>query len=158
MKRTITFKLNGEERTVDVLPNEILLDVIRDRIGIKSPKYGCGRGECGACNVLLDGKSVRSCLILAVEVDGQEIVTIEGLSQHGLTELQESFLSHNSFQCGFCTPGMTITLHELLERNPHPDEEEIKESLGGNLCRCTGYTPIIEAVKHVCKCGEGKNE
>ncbi len=151
MKKTITLTLNGEVRAVDVEPNDILLDVIRDKLGIKSPKYGCGRGDCGTCTVLLDGKSVRSCLILAVEADGSEIVTVEGLSRDGLTPLQEAFIKHNSFQCGYCAPGMTLSATALLEKNPHPSREEVQEAIAGNLCRCTGYTAIIDAILEVGK-------
>lgn len=147
--KKISIKLNGETRYVHVDPNEVLLDVLRDKLGTKSPKSGCERGDCGACAVLLNGKSVRSCLILAIEVDGQEITTVEGLSQGGLTPLQESFIKHNSFQCGFCAPGITISATELLKNNPHPTRDEIKEAIAGNLCRCTGYTSIIEAIEEV---------
>ncbi|MFO7659413.1 MAG: (2Fe-2S)-binding protein [Candidatus Cloacimonadaceae bacterium] len=145
----IKFTLNDEIRNIDVQPNEILLDVLRDKLGTKSPKCGCERGDCGACAVLLNGKSVRSCLVFAIEVDGQEIRTLEGISQPKLTKLQETFIELNSFQCGFCAPGVIVTATELLEKNPHPDLEEIKEALAGNLCRCTGYTPIFDAIlKH----------
>lgn len=147
----INFKLNGENRSIDVKSNEILLDVLRNRLGIKSPKYGCGRGDCGTCTILLDGKSVRSCLILAAEVDGSEITTVEGLSKNGITPLQQAFVDNNSFQCGFCAPGMVITSTELLQNNPNPNEEQIKEAIGGNLCRCTGYVQIIEAISSVAK-------
>ena len=147
MMKTIMLKLNGESRSLDVEPSDLLLEVLRDKLGIKSPKIGCQRGDCGVCTVLLDGKSVRSCLILAIEADGREIRTVEGLSKSGTTELQKSFLKHNSFQCGFCAPGMVLAATELLERNPHPDEEEIKEAIAGNLCRCTGYEPIVKAIK-----------
>jgi len=146
MKREIALKLNGYETTVVVEPHEKLLDVLRDKLGVKSPKYGCGRGECGACSVLLNGKSVRTCIMYAVEADGQEIVTVEGLEKDGLTPLQESFLSHNSFQCGFCAPGMIISATELLTSNPHPNEEEIREAIAGNLCRCTGYGSVVDAI------------
>src|SRR5271157_5503044 len=105
MKKHITLKLNNETRSLDVEPSDILLDVLREKLGVKSPKIGCERGDCGACTVLLDGKSVRTCLVLAIEVDGGEITTVEGLSRAGLTPLQEAFLKHNSFQCGFCAPG-----------------------------------------------------
>lgn len=149
--KKISIKLNGETRYIHVNPNEVLLDVLRDKLGTKSPKSGCERGDCGACAVLLNGKSVRSCLILAIEVDGQEITTVEGLSQGGLTPLQESFIKHNSFQCGFCAPGITISATELLNKNPHPTRDEIKEAIAGNLCRCTGYTSIIEAIEEVAK-------
>lgn len=146
MKKTITFTLNGENRSLDVEPWDVLLDVLRDRLGIKSPKVGCDSGDCGTCTIMINDRTVRSCLILAIEVDGQELITLEGLMNDGLTPLQQSFLDHNSFQCGFCTPGMIMSTTELLEKNPKPDKEEIKEALSGNLCRCTGYAPIIDAV------------
>ena len=142
----ILFTLNGERRTVNIEPNDILLDVLRDKLGIKSPKCGCDRGDCGACAVLLNGKSVRSCLIFAIEVNGQEITTLEGISKNELSTLQQALINNNSFQCGYCAPGIIITATELLSKNPHPTLEEVKESLSGNLCRCTGYIPIIEAV------------
>ncbi len=146
MKETIiNFKLNGTSQSLSVKSDDVLLDVLRDRLGIKSPKTGCDRGDCGACTVFLNGKTVRSCIVLAVEADGCEIVTLEGLSEKP-TRLQESFARHNSFQCGFCTPGVILSATELLRKNPHPDKKEIKEAIAGNLCRCTGYTPIIEAI------------
>jgi carbon-monoxide dehydrogenase small subunit len=146
MIRKISIILNGEKRSVYVEPNDLLLDVLRDKLGDKTPKYGCGRGDCGTCTVLVNGKSVRSCLILAVEVDGQEVTTLEGISKNGLTELQKYFIKHSSFQCGFCAPGMIVALDEFLKKNPKPSEEEVKEAISGNLCRCTGYVPIIRAV------------
>jgi len=142
----IKFKLNKEFRTIDVEPNETLLDVLRDKLGMKSPKCGCDRGDCGACAVLLDGKSVRSCLIFAIEVNGQDVTTLEGISQPKLSKIQEKFIEFNSFQCGYCAPGVIISTTELLESNPDPNLEEIKEALSGNLCRCTGYTPIFDAI------------
>ncbi len=145
----IKFILNNEMRTVDVEPNETLLDVLRDKMGVKSPKCGCDRGDCGACAVMIDGKSVRSCLVFAIEVNGQEVTTLEGISQPKLTKLQEAFIQFNSFQCGYCAPGVIISATELLNNNPHPDLEEIKEALSGNLCRCTGYQPIFEAIMDV---------
>jgi carbon-monoxide dehydrogenase small subunit len=156
MKRSITLNVNGEGRSVDVEPNETLLEVLRERLGIKSPKIGCERGDCGSCTVLLDGRSVRSCLILAVELDGHEIVTIEGLSKNGLTELQQAFIDNNSFQCGFCAPGIMLAATELLARNPSPTEDEVKEAISGNLCRCTGYEPIVKAVLEVSGKGGGR--
>ncbi len=143
----INFRLNGKPFGIDVEPYEILLEVLRDRLGLKSPKCGCNRGDCGTCTVLLDGRTVRSCLVLAVEADGAEITTIEGLMADGtLTPLQESFLAHNSFQCGFCSPGVILSATELLRGNPKPSKQEIKEALSGNLCRCTGYSSIIDAI------------
>ena len=146
MKTTITLNVNGEEWDVDVEPNDTLLDVLRTKIGVKSPKVGCERGDCGSCTVLLDGKSVRSCLVLAIEANGQGIITVEGLARDGANELQEAFVEKNAFQCGFCAPGIVLSVSELLAKNPSPTEEEIKESISGNLCRCTGYEPIVEAV------------
>jgi len=150
----ITLKLNGETRSLDVAPNDILLDVLREKLGIKSPKVGCERGDCGACTILLDGKPVRSCLILAAEADGHEITTVEGLGQDGLTPLQQAFIEHSSFQCGFCAPGVVLAATALLTENPNPSDEQIREAIAGNLCRCTGYEPIIEAVKAVIAGGE----
>ena len=149
MKKTITLTINGELRSVDVEPNDILLYVLRDKLGVKSPKIGCERGDCGTCTILLNGEPVRSCLILAIEMDGQEITTVEGLSEDGLTPLQEKFVEHNSFQCGFCAPGMTLTATKFLEKNPHPTRAEVQEAIAGNLCRCTGYEQIIEAILDV---------
>ncbi len=146
MTKRITLILNGEKRTVEVEPNDVLLDILREKLGASSPKIGCERGDCGACTVLLDGKSVRSCLILAIEADGHEITTVEGLSRDGLTPLQESFLKHGAFQCGFCAPGFVLSATELLQKNRHPSEAEVKEAVAGNLCRCTGYKPIIDAI------------
>ena len=146
MKQRITLTVNGEVRTVDVEPHEILLDVLRNQLGVKSPKIGCEGGDCGTCTILLDGKTVRSCLILAIEADEHEITTVEGLSKNGPTPLQQAFIKHNAFQCGFCAPGIVLAATELLERTPHPTEEEVKEAISGNLCRCTGYQPIVKAV------------
>jgi carbon-monoxide dehydrogenase small subunit len=147
MKKQIAFILNGEKRSVDLQSNQTLLEMLREKLGIKSPKCGCDRGDCGSCTVMIDGRAVRSCLVLAVEVDGCVVKTLEGMMPGGeLTPLQKSFLAHNSFQCGFCTPGVILSVSELIEKNPQPDQDEIKEALSGNLCRCTGYSPIIEAV------------
>lgn len=147
----IKIVLNHEERVVEVQPHETLLDVLREKLGVISPKCGCDRGDCGACNVLINGRSVRSCLILAVEVDGHEIVTVEGLSEDGLTKIQGSLIDNNAFQCGFCAPGIIISATELLNKNDRPTREEIKEALSGNLCRCTGYLPILEAIENSTK-------
>ncbi len=156
MTKRITLKLNQEARSVEVEPNDLLLDVLRDKLGVKSPKIGCERGDCGACTVLLDGRSVRTCLILAIEADGHDITTVEGLGRSGLTPLQQSFLEHGSFQCGFCAPGMVLAATELLGKNPRPTEAEVREAIAGNLCRCTGYKPIIDAVLAVSgKAGRG---
>ena len=146
MVQELTITVNSEERKVPVEANETLLEVLRDRMGITSPKCGCDRGDCGACTVLLDGRSVRSCLVLAVEVAGHEVTTLEGLNRDGLTPLQQAFLDRNAFQCGFCAPGIILTVTDLLARNPNPSREDVQEALTGNLCRCTGYAPIIDAV------------
>jgi aerobic-type carbon monoxide dehydrogenase small subunit (CoxS/CutS family) len=149
MKKLITIRLNQETRTVEVEPNDVLLDVLREKLGVKSPKIGCERGDCGACTVLLDGKSVRSCLILAIEAHGHEVTTLEGVSQAGLTPLQQSMLDRGAFQCGFCAPGVVLAATELLRKNTHPSKAEIKEAIAGNLCRCTGYESIIDAIAAV---------
>lgn len=146
-KTTIELILNGVKRQVDVEPNDVLLDVLREKLGIKSPKVGCDRGDCGTCTIFFNGRTVRSCLVLAIEAHGGEIVTLEGISKDGPTKLQKSFVEHSSFQCGFCAPGMVLSATELLRKNPKPSRGEIQEAIAGNLCRCTGYTPIIEAIE-----------
>lgn len=152
--KELNLNVNNELRSVYVEPNEILLDVLRDKLGIKSPKCGCERGDCGACTVLLDGRAVRSCLVLAVEAEGHCITTVEGISAEKLSALQEAFIQFNSFQCGYCAPGIILAVTELLEKHPKPTLDEIKESIAGNLCRCTGYTPIFDAIMAVTR--EGK--
>jgi carbon-monoxide dehydrogenase small subunit len=149
MKKTITFTLNAETRSVDVESTETLLEVLRNKLGVKSPKCGCDRGDCGTCTVLLNSESVRSCLIFAIEIEGQEVITLEGLSKDDLTPLQKAFIEHSSFQCGFCAPGIILTATELLNNNAHPTKEDVKEAIAGNLCRCTGYEPILEAILDV---------
>jgi carbon-monoxide dehydrogenase small subunit len=149
--KEIAIRLNGAMRRVAVRPNETLLDMLRGKLGIKTPKEGCGRGDCGACTVLLDGKVVRSCLILAIETDGQSVVTLEGVGQKKPTALQKAFIDSNVFQCGFCAPGVVLAASALLEEKPRPSEHEVREALAGNLCRCTGYEPIVEAVLAVAK-------
>ncbi len=151
MKQEIKFKLNNETNSIEVEPSETLLEVLRDRLGVKSPKCGCDKGDCGTCTVMINCKTVRSCLVLAIEVEGMDVVTLEGLMDSGLTPLQKSFIEHNSFQCGFCAPGMILSATELLAKNQKPKKEEIQEALSGNLCRCTGYTPIIDAIIGVSK-------
>ncbi|NHV97507.1 MAG: (2Fe-2S)-binding protein [Thaumarchaeota archaeon] len=149
MKQRIKLFVNGDVYEVYTEPNRTLLDVLREDLELTGTKRGCDSGECGACTVLLNGKPVNSCLVLAPEVDGQEVVTIEGISKPGspLHPVQEAFIEKWAIQCGFCTPGMIISAKALLDRNPDPSEEEIKQALAGNLCRCTGYVKIIEAVK-----------
>ena len=138
--------MNGEKVSLEVAPHEILLEVLRDKLGVKSPKCGCNKGDCGTCTVIINNKTVRSCLVLAIEVDNQEVVTLEGLMHSGLTLLQESFLKNNSFQCGFCAPGIILSATELLGKNSRPEKREIQEAIAGNLCRCSGYSPIIDAI------------
>lgn len=150
----IRFELNGFMRSLDVEPNDILLDVLRDDLGTKAPKCGCDRGDCGACTVLLNGQSIRSCLVLAIEIDGQKVETLEGVSRFGITPLQRVFHEHNAFQCGYCAPGIIMSTTELLRENPHPTREQIQEALAGNLCRCTGYESIIKAILAATQKGE----
>lgn len=150
MKYKINFTLNNEEVSYEVEPNKTLLRMLRDDFDLTGAKEGCGQGECGACTILLDGKPVNSCLILAVDADGKDILTIEGLSSgNELDELQLSFITNGALQCGYCTPGMILSAKGLLNENPHPTEEEVKEAISGNLCRCTGYKKIIEAIMKV---------
>ncbi len=145
-RHQILTTINGEPTPLEVRPNEVLLDVLRTKVGVKSPKIGCERGDCGSCTVLLDGLTVRSCLVLAIEADGHEITTVEGIEHDGLTSVQETLIEHSSFQCGFCAPGIVLSAAELIDRNPHPSADEVREAIAGNLCRCTGYEPIVEAV------------
>jgi carbon-monoxide dehydrogenase small subunit len=149
LKKQITLTVNGVKRELFVASHDLLLNVLRDHLELTGAKYGCGIGECGSCTVLLDGEPVLACLTLAAAVDGSEVVTIEGLSgaDGGLHPVQESFLNHGAVQCGFCTPGMILTGKALLDENPQPTEEEIREYIRGNLCRCTGYTQIVKAIK-----------
>lgn len=155
MLHEITLTVNGEQRTIAVKSHHTLLKVLREQLGITSPKIGCENGECGACTVLMNGKAVNSCLVLAVEADGAVIETVENLSKEGeLHPLQQAFVEHNAIQCGFCTPGMIMSAKGLLDRNPHPTVDEVKEALAGNLCRCTGYIRIVDAVMDVVKKGD----
>ncbi|MCS7126226.1 MAG: (2Fe-2S)-binding protein [Aigarchaeota archaeon] len=151
-RKKITFKINGEEKTLEVEPNKTLLWLIREELKLKGTKRACERGDCGLCTVLLNGEPVKSCLVLAVEVDGSEIITVEGLARNGeLTPLQRAFIEHGALQCGFCTPAFLIVGHWLINRNPRPSREEVIEALNGVLCRCTGYRSIIDAILSVTK-------
>ena len=150
MKKVISFNLNGEDIQVLAEPNRTLLDLLRDDLGLTGTKKGCEAGECGACTVMLDGRPVNSCITLAAEVEGCRVITVEGVAQDGqLSPLQRQFIDKWAFQCGYCTAGMILSAKALLERNPHPTELEIREAIEGNLCRCTGYVKIIEAIQAV---------
>ncbi len=152
MKQLITLNVNGASYEVAVDARRTLLDVLRGELGLTGTKEGCSMGECGACTVLMEGKPVLACLVLAMDARNKEILTIEGLAENGrLHPLQQAFVDHGAVQCGFCTPGFILSAKGLLDRSPHPSEEEVKSALGGNLCRCTGYTKIVEAVMAVAK-------
>jgi len=148
MKRVITMYVNGREYEIAVAPNRTLTQVLREELGLLGTKEGCGIGDCGACTVILDGRPVNSCLVLAVQANGSRITTIEGVAEdQNLHPVQQAFVDHGAIQCGFCTPGMVLSAKSLLERNPHPTELEVREAISGNLCRCTGYQKIVEAVQ-----------
>ena len=151
MKRTVKFALNGEPVEVEIEPHLTLLQVLRDKLELTGTKEGCGMGECGSCTVLLDGKTINSCIFPALEVEGRKVTTIEGLmdAQGNLHPIQKAFVEHGAVQCGFCTPGMVLSAKALLDENPKPSEEEIRNGIAGNLCRCTGYLQIIQAIKAV---------
>lgn len=151
-KQKLHLFVNGEEVFTEVAPNKTLLWLLREELGLTGTKEGCGAGECGACTVIFNGKSVNSCLVMALESEGAEVLTIEGEAKNGeLSELQKAFIKHNALQCGFCTPGMVMSARALLNRNPSPTREDIKEAMQGNLCRCTGYETIAEAIESVVK-------
>jgi aerobic carbon-monoxide dehydrogenase small subunit len=152
MTKLIKIKLNVNkiDYEISISSNKTLLDVLRKDIGLTGTKRGCEIGECGACTVIMDGEAVNSCLVLAPQADGTEIITVEGLMKNGeLHPLQQSFIDHDAVQCGFCTPGMLMNAYAFLLENPDPTEEEIKQGISGNLCRCTGYQQIIDAIKNV---------
>jgi aerobic-type carbon monoxide dehydrogenase small subunit (CoxS/CutS family) len=149
-KYNVVFKLNGDIREVYVDPGMTLLDLIREDLGLIGAKKGCGTGECGACTVIMNGRAVPSCLVLAASVNGSEVTTIEGLAEGGrLHPLQQAFIDHQATQCGFCTPGFILSAKAFLDENPHPSRLEVEEALLGNLCRCTGYKKIVDAVMSV---------
>jgi len=152
MRVAVNFKINGRDRTAYVEPRTSLLDVIREDLGLTGAKEGCGKGECGACTVIMDGDAVPSCLVLAAGVEGKEIITIEGISEGGsLHPLQEAFVRYHASQCGFCSPGMILTAKAFLDRNPNPSDVQVRDVMMSNLCRCTGYEKIIEAIMAVAK-------
>ena len=156
MKRyALTLTVNDEIHEITTLPNRTLLEVLRDDLQLTGAKEGCGEGACGSCTVLVDGQPVRSCLTLAVAMEGKKITTIEGLARHGnLHPIQAAFVEHHAIQCGFCSPGMILTSQALLNDNPHPTEGEIRRAIAGNICRCTGYAKIVQAVQALA--GEGR--
>ena len=147
MKRLMRFNINGEIYEDEIDVRRTLLELLREHFGLTGTKRGCNEGECGACTVLLDGKPVTACFVLAIEAEGKRIETVEGLEKNGeLHPLQKAFMEHGAFQCGFCTPGMLMAAKGLLMENPKPSEEEIRKSIAGNLCRCTGYNKYVEAI------------
>lgn len=147
---TLSFTLNGAAVSAEITQNARLLDVLRDVLAQTGTKEGCGVGECGACTVLLDGEAVNSCLILAAHIAGREVNTVEGLSQNGILHpLQQAVLDHHALQCGYCTPGFLMSAKALLDQNPHPTRDQIKTAISGNLCRCTGYEQLVEAIEDV---------
>ncbi|RAO98528.1 (2Fe-2S)-binding protein [Petrotoga sp. 9PW.55.5.1] len=149
-KISVTFYVNGKKEVLEVTPKERLLDTLRDQLKLKSVKEGCDVGECGACTVILNGQAVHSCLVLTAQLDGDEVYTTESLEKDGLLDpLQQAFIDHQAVQCGFCTPGILMSAKALLNKNPNPTREEIKTAIEGNLCRCTGYEQIIQAIESV---------
>ena len=149
---TVELKVNGEARRVEVFPMARLLDVLREQLQLTGTKEGCGEGECGACTVIINGQIVNSCLVPVAQVDGAEITTIEGVGvKDELHAVQQAFIDHGGAQCGICTPGMVLAAVDLLKRNPEPTENDIRNGLAGNLCRCTGYMKIFESVVHACR-------
>jgi carbon-monoxide dehydrogenase small subunit len=151
---SLTMVVNGKTVEVQIAPDELLVDVLRDRLGLTGTKVGCNEGECGACTVIMEGEAVLSCLIPAMRAQGKQITTIEGLGDGDtLHPLQQAFVEHGAVQCGYCIPGFIVSAKALLDRNAHPTRDEIKEAVAGNLCRCTGYVKILEAIESVAKQG-----
>lgn len=159
-KKTVHFTVNGEPHEIMVEPNALLINVLRDELALTGTKYSCGTGQCGSCTVLLNGQPVLSCLTLAVTADGADIVTIEGVDKPDgtLDPIQDAFLDHGAIQCGFCTPAMVLMGGDLLNKNPSPSESEIREHIKGTLCRCTGYTSIVRAIKSCAQKREPQTE
>lgn len=159
MKHEVNFKINGTPIHTSIEPNISLLTFIREHMGLKGTKEGCGAGDCGSCTVLVNGETVNSCLMLAVEADGKEILTVEGLAKNGeIDPIQQAFIDEGAVQCGYCTPGMLMSTKAILDKNPEPSEEEIKKGLSGNLCRCTGYKQIVNAVGRAVELRKRKGE
>jgi carbon-monoxide dehydrogenase small subunit len=156
MKTIINVIINGEPVEAAVEPNATLLQFLREDLGLTGAKHGCGLGDCGACTVILDSRPVNSCLVLAVQANGREVLTIEGLADNGvLHPIQQAFVDKGAIQCGFCTPGMILSSKALLDQNPKPTDRDIRTAISGNLCRCTGYQKIVEAVQEAAKSIEG---
>lgn len=152
----LTFNVNGDAVAVDADPSARLIDLLRGQLGLTGTKEGCAQGECGACSVLVDGLALNACLVMAVQLQGRDVLTVEGLSQRGeLSALQAAFVEHGAIQCGYCTPGMLMSATALLRVNPCPSDTDIRAALAGNLCRCTGYAAIIDAVVATAARGEG---
>ncbi len=159
MKKTIQLTINGEPVEAAVSTNQTLVQFLREDMGLTGTKHGCGLGDCGACTVLMDGKAVNSCLVLAIQADRTAIMTIEGLAENGnLHPLQQAFVDKGAIQCGFCTPGMILSAKALLDEKPNPSELEIRTAISGNLCRCTGYQKIVQAVDEAAKVIRGREE
>lgn len=159
MKVPITLNVNGDEYNISVSPTKTLVDALREDVGLTGTKKGCAAGECGACTVLFDGDPIASCMMLAVQADGHNIVTIEGVAKCGeMDPIQKSFVEHGAIQCGYCTPGFIMVTKGLLDHNPHPTEEEAKKAIAGNLCRCTGYQKIVDAIMDLSKKMEERGE
>lgn len=159
MKVPIILNVNGDEYNISVSPTKTLVDALREDVGLTGTKKGCAAGECGACTVLFDGDPVASCMMLAVQANGHNIVTIEGVAKCGeMDPIQKSFVEHGAIQCGYCTPGFIMVTKGLLDRNPHPTEEEAKKAISGNLCRCTGYQKIVDAIMELSQKMEERGE
>ncbi len=157
MKKVIKLTINGESVEASVEPNQTLIQFLREDLGLTGTKHGCGLGDCGACTVLMDGKAVNSCLVLAIQAQGKDILTIEGLAVDGrLHPIQQAFVDKGAIQCGFCTPGMILSAKAFLDTNPKPSEQDIRTAISGNLCRCTGYQKIVEAVESAAERLESK--
>jgi carbon-monoxide dehydrogenase small subunit len=155
MKQTVTVNVNGIPYTRDVEPRMLLVHLLRDELGLTGTNIGCDTSQCGACTVMMDGQAIKSCTVLAVQADGSGVTTIEGLAKNGqLHAVQQAFWEKHGLQCGFCTPGMIMTAVDLLNRNPHPTEAEIRHGLEGNICRCTGYQNIVAAVQYAAEMGK----